>query len=141
MGTMIELSASDGHTLGAYKAEPSGSPKGGVVVIQEIFGVNQHIRNQCDFFANQGYVAIAPALFDRVEKGLELGYGQDDFGKGRDTRGALEERVRHVLESKQALFDGLLVEGKDRVDLGPQGRSAFIDRVRSLMETTSSLDG
>jgi carboxymethylenebutenolidase len=89
MGSMIELTASDGHTLGAYKAEPSGAPKGGVVVIQEIFGVNSHVRNVADQYAAAGYVAIAPALFDRVEKGLELGYGQEDFGKGRDTRGAL----------------------------------------------------
>ena len=90
MGSMIELTTSDGHTLGAYKAEPSGSPKGGVVVIQEIFGVNQHIKNVADQYAAAGYLAIAPALFDRVEKGLELGYGQEDFGKGRDTRGALD---------------------------------------------------
>ncbi len=89
MGSMIELTTSDGHTLGAYKAEPSGAPKGGVVVIQEIFGVNQHIKNVADQYAAAGYLAIAPALFDRVEKGLELGYGQEDFGKGRDTRGAL----------------------------------------------------
>jgi carboxymethylenebutenolidase len=90
MGSMIELTTSDGHTLGAYKAEPSGTPKGGVVVIQEIFGVNQHIKNVADQYAAAGYLAIAPALFDRVEKGLELGYGQEDFGKGRDTRGALD---------------------------------------------------
>ena len=73
---MIELSASDGHSLGAYKAEPSGAAKGGVVVIQEIFGVNGHIKNVCEEFAKNGYVAIAPALFDRVEKNLELGYGR-----------------------------------------------------------------
>lgn len=90
MGSMIELTTSDGHTLGAYKAEPSGTPKGGVVVIQEIFGVNQHIKNVADQYAAAGYLVIAPALFDRVEKGLELGYGQEDFGKGRDTRGALD---------------------------------------------------
>jgi len=91
MGSMTELTTADGHTLGAYKAEPSGSAKGGVVVIQEIFGVNQHIKNLVDEFAKNRYVAIAPALFDRKEKGLELGYGQDDFGKGRDTRGSLDD--------------------------------------------------
>ena len=83
MGSMTELTTADGHTLGAYKAEPSGAAKGGVVVIQEIFGVNQHIKNLVDEFAKNGYVAIAPALFDRKEKNLELGYGQEDFGKGR----------------------------------------------------------
>jgi carboxymethylenebutenolidase len=91
MGTNIELTAGDGHSLDAYKAEPEGTPKGGVVVIQEIFGVNQHIKKVADEFAKNGYLAIAPALFDRVEKGLELGYGQDDFQKGRETRGSLND--------------------------------------------------
>jgi carboxymethylenebutenolidase len=91
MGTTIQLTTSDGHTLDAYKAEPEGAPKGGIVVIQEIFGVNSHMRNVTDNFAKAGYVAIAPALFDRVEKGLDLGYGQEDFQKGRDTRGSLDD--------------------------------------------------
>ena len=91
MGSNTELNTDDGHTLSAYKAMPSGNAKGGVVVIQEIFGVNQHIRNLVDEFAKNGYVAIAPALFDRKERGLDLGYGQDDFGKGRDTRGSLDD--------------------------------------------------
>ena len=110
MGTMIELKASDGHTLGAYKAEPSGSPKGGLVVIQEIFGVNGHIKKLCDEYAKNGYVAIAPALFDRVEKGLELGYGQEDFGKGRDTRGQLKEPG--ILADVQATIDEASKSGK-----------------------------
>ena len=84
MGSSIQLTTSDGHILDAYRAEPDGLAKGSVVVIQEIFGVNQHIRNLCEEYAKNGYVAIAPALFDRAEKGLDLGYGQDDFAKGRD---------------------------------------------------------
>lgn len=110
MGSMIELKTSDGHTLGAYKAEPSGTPKGGVVVIQEIFGVNQHIKNVADQYAAAGYLAIAPALFDRVEKGLELGYGQDDFGKGRDTRGALKND--EIVADVQAAIDEAKSAGK-----------------------------
>lgn len=110
MGTQIELTASDGHSLGAYKAEPSGAAKGGVVVIQEIFGVNQHIRNLCDEFAKNGYLAIAPALFDRAEKGLELGYGQDDFGKGRDTRGSLDNGG--IVADAQAAIDEASKSGK-----------------------------
>lgn len=90
MGTTIQLTTSDGHTLDAYKAEPEAAPNGAIVVIQEIFGVNSHMRNVTDSFAKAGYVAIAPALFDRVEKGLDLGYGQDDFQKGRETRGSLD---------------------------------------------------
>ena len=110
MGSMIELTTSDGHKLGAYKAEPSGTPKGGVVVIQEIFGVNQHIRNVADQYAAAGYLAIAPALFDRVEKGLELGYGQEDFGKGRDTRGALKNDG--ILADVQATINEAAAAGK-----------------------------
>lgn len=110
MGSMIELTAGDGHTLGAYKAEPSGTPKGGVVVIQEIFGVNKHIRNVADQYAAAGYLAIAPALFDRVEKGLELGYGQEDFGKGRDTRGALKNDG--ILADVQAAINEAASAGK-----------------------------
>ena len=81
MGSNIELTASDGHTLGAYKATPDGNPKGGVIVIQEIFGVNQHIKNVTDEFAKNGYVAIAPALFDRAEKGWNWAMGRTTFKK------------------------------------------------------------
>ena len=67
MGQTISLTTTDGHNLDAYKAEPTGAPKGALVVIQEIFGINGQIRSTVDHFANQGYVAIAPALFDRIE--------------------------------------------------------------------------
>jgi carboxymethylenebutenolidase len=110
MGTQIELKTGDGHTLGAYKAEPSGSPKGAVVVIQEIFGVNQHVRHLADSYAKAGYVAIAPALFDRVEKNLEVGYGQDDFQKGRETRGKLKDDG--IVADVQAAIDEAAKTGK-----------------------------
>jgi len=87
MGKMIELTASDGHKLAAYRAEPSGRPRGGIVVIQEIFGVNSHIKQVADGYAADGYLAIAPALFDRVQKNIELGYTPDDIAKGREIRG------------------------------------------------------
>ena len=86
MGQTISLTTTDGHNLDAYKAEPTGAPKGALVVIQEIFGINGQIRSTVDHFANQGYVAIAPALFDRIEKGIELSYNEDDFATGRETR-------------------------------------------------------
>jgi len=110
MGTSIELTTSDGHTLGAYKATPDGNPKGGVVVIQEIFGVNQHIKNVTDEFAKNGFVAVAPALFDRTEKGLELGYGQDDFQKGKETRGSLNDEG--IQNDVQAAIDEAAKAGK-----------------------------
>ena len=78
MGQMIELTASDGHKLAAYRAEPSGASKGGVVVIQEIFGVNGHIRAVADGYAEAGYTAIAPAMFDRLKRDVELGYEAGD---------------------------------------------------------------
>jgi len=89
MGSLTNLTAADGHRFGAYIAEPKGAPKGGVVVIQEIFGVNSHIRAVADGFAADGYYAVAPALFDRIQPGIELGYTADDVAKGREIRGKL----------------------------------------------------
>jgi carboxymethylenebutenolidase len=84
---MIELTASDGHKLAAYRADPAGKARGGIVVIQEIFGVNSHIKQVADGFAADGYVAIAPAMFDRVHKNVDLGYSPEDIAKGREIRG------------------------------------------------------
>src|SRR6185436_6429140 len=86
MGKMIELTASDGHKLAAYRADPSGKPRGAIVVIQEIFGVNSHIKSVADGFAKDGYVAIAPAMFDRVQKNFDVGYTPPDIEKGREMR-------------------------------------------------------
>jgi carboxymethylenebutenolidase len=72
MGKMIELKAKDGHTLSAYRAEPAGKPRGGVVIIQEIWGVNTHIRKVADGYAADGYLAVAPAMFDRIERGVSM---------------------------------------------------------------------
>jgi carboxymethylenebutenolidase len=90
MGEKITLTCKDGQKIGAYIARPDGTPKGGMVVLQEIFGANQHIRKVADLYAAEGYLAIAPALFDRVEPGLELGYTGDDPKKGVETRGKTE---------------------------------------------------
>ena len=98
MGEMITLTAEDGHRLAAYRATPAGTPRGALVVIQEIFGVNSHIKNVTDKFAADGYVAIAPALFDRVERDFETGYAPADIERGRAVRGKLqiEDAVRDV---------------------------------------------
>jgi carboxymethylenebutenolidase len=82
MGEILNLTASDGHNFSAYLAQPSGIPKGGIVVIQEIFGLNSHVRGVADEYADQGYLACAPALFDRLEAGIELGYEPDDITAG-----------------------------------------------------------
>jgi carboxymethylenebutenolidase len=81
MGKHVELTAPDGHRLDAYVAEPAGKPRASLVVVQEIFGVNAHIRSVADRFAAEGYAAVAPALFDRFERGVELGYEGADRDK------------------------------------------------------------
>ncbi|RJF74835.1 dienelactone hydrolase family protein [Rhodopseudomonas palustris] len=83
MGHDITLTADDGFQLGAYRAEPAGAAAASVVVIQEIFGVNQHIRAVCDRFAAQGYRAIAPAIFDRIERNFQSGYSPEEIATAR----------------------------------------------------------
>ncbi|MCC8980884.1 dienelactone hydrolase family protein [Bradyrhizobium acaciae] len=83
MGQDIRLKASDGFELGAYRADPAGAPKGAVVVIQEIFGVNHHIRSVCDRLASEGYVAIAPSIFDRITPNFQSGYSPEEIAEAR----------------------------------------------------------
>jgi carboxymethylenebutenolidase len=107
---MVQLTAKDGHKLGAYRADPSGKPRGAIVVIQEIFGVNHHVKAVADGYANDGYVAIAPALFDRVSPGIEIGYTPEDQEKGRNTRQKLTWEP--VLADVQAARDAVADVGK-----------------------------
>lgn len=83
MATRTTLTAADGHAFDAYLAQPTGPARGALVVVQEIFGVNSHIRAVADGYAADGYLAIAPALFDRVERGVEIGYSAGDVARGR----------------------------------------------------------
>ena len=83
MGQDIKLTASDNFQLGGYRADPATAPRAAVVVIQEIFGVNHHIRAVCDRLAGEGYVAIAPAIFDRVEPNFTSGYSPDEIAEAR----------------------------------------------------------
>jgi carboxymethylenebutenolidase len=94
---MIELKAADGHKLSAYRAEPAGKPRGGVVVIQEIFGVNSHIKSIADGYAADGYLAIAPAMFDRLQRGYDTGYSQPEIQAGIE--------VMQKLDWKNTLLD------------------------------------
>ena len=82
MGRWIELKPEGARPISAWRADPNGRPRGGMVVIQEIFGVNAHIRAVADRFASVGYLAVAPALFDRIEKGFDVGYDPDSRTKG-----------------------------------------------------------
>ena len=82
MGHWIELNPEGAGPIAAWRADPAGKPRGGIVVIQEIFGVNAHIRDVTDRFAGEGYLAVAPAVFDHVEKGLDVGYDPDSRARG-----------------------------------------------------------
>ena len=83
MSDSVKLRASDGHELDAYVAMPEGEPVAGLVVVQEIFGINAHIRGVADGYAKDGFLAVAPALFDRIERNVELSYEGDDMNKAR----------------------------------------------------------
>lgn len=105
MGKTIDIETVDGHELTGYLAEPQGQPIGGLVVIQEIFGINSHIREVAEGFANDGYVVLAPALFNRVAPGIELGYTPEDVEKGREIRAKIdhEDAVRDMTAAVAAL--------------------------------------
>ncbi|MBN9510421.1 MAG: dienelactone hydrolase family protein [Alphaproteobacteria bacterium] len=90
MGSNATLTAADGHRLNAWRTGPEAATRG-LVVVQEIFGVNSHMRTVCERFAAQGYAVVAPALFDRVQPGVELGYGQEDMVRGRALRAEVPE--------------------------------------------------
>ncbi len=89
MGNFIVLEAEDGHSFDAYRVAPAGTAKAGLLVIQEIFGVNGHIQSVCDAYAADGYLAIAPAIFDRKRRKVELGYTAETVAEGR----ALKDEV------------------------------------------------
>jgi carboxymethylenebutenolidase len=101
----IKLRASDGHEFDAHRVDPLEPARGGVVVVQEIFGVNRHMRAVAARFAAAGWSAIVPAFFDRVEPGVELGYGPADFTRGRELVGKLQ--MSDVLLDLQAAIDAL----------------------------------
>ena len=110
MGTKCKLFAADGFRLGAYRADPPGpNVRGGIVVIQEIFGVNHNIRSVCDKLADTGYRAIAPQLFDRVEPNFESGYTVPEVTAARELAGKLDS-AKLILDAAAA-FDTLKREG------------------------------
>ena len=116
MGQTITLTASDGFKLGAYRADPAIAPKAAVVVIQEIFGVNSHIRSICNRLANEGYVAVAPAIFDRIEPNFQSGYSPDEVAVARKFVAAPDWPA--MLRDTQAAIDAAK-------DIGPVGIIGF----------------
>ncbi len=105
MGQDVTLTSSDGFKLDAYRADPKGAPKGAIVVIQEIFGVNHHIRAVTDRLADEGYVAIAPAVFDRMEKNFQTGYTPDEMTTARAMVGKADFPA--MLRDTQAAIDAV----------------------------------
>lgn len=113
MSQSIDLDAKDGHRFPAYVAEPAGQPRGAIVVLQEIFGVNSHIRSVADGYAAAGYLAVAPATFHRVKPGVELGYTGDDMQAGSALKAAVEALpAPGVLQDVQAAVDYAARAGK-----------------------------
>ena len=116
MGQDIKLTASDNFQLGGYRADPASAPKAAVVVIQEIFGVNHHIRAICDRFAGNGYVAIAPAIFDRIEPNFQSGYSPEEIAVAR--KFVANPDWTAMLRDSQAAIDAVK-------DVGPVGIIGF----------------
>jgi carboxymethylenebutenolidase len=116
MGHDIKLTASDNFQLGGYRADPASAPKAAVVVIQEIFGVNHHIRAICDRFAGNGYVAIAPAIFDRIEPNFQSGYSPEEIAVAR--KFVANPDWTAMLRDSQAAIDAVK-------DVGPVGIIGF----------------
>ena len=90
MGTFVNLTAADGLVFPAYVATPAGQPRGGLVVLQEIFGINSHIRAVADGYAAEGYLVVAPSTFHRVQADVELGYADADMAAGMAFKAAVE---------------------------------------------------
>lgn len=114
MGEFIVLTAEDGHSFDAYRAQPDGAPKAGLLVIQEIFGVNVHIKAVSDAFAADGYLAVAPAMFDRKRRQVDLGYTAETVAEGRALKDEVgwDDPVADMKAGLASLRDSLGPDGK-----------------------------
>ena len=110
MGTTTEITSFDGFKLSAYRADPAGKPRGAIVLVQEIFGVNSHMRGVADGYAADGYLVVTPAYFDRAQPGVDLGYGPADIEAGRGHSGKLD--WGNTMKDTQAAFDLVKSAGK-----------------------------
>jgi carboxymethylenebutenolidase len=118
MGSFITLTAADGLAFPAYVAAPAGTPRGAVVVLQEIFGVNAHIRAVADGYAAAGYLAVAPSTFHRVKPGVELGYAEADMNEGSGYKMAVEALpAPGVMADIQAAIDHAAQAGGGKVGI------------------------
>jgi carboxymethylenebutenolidase len=140
---MIDLEARDGHRFAAYRAQPGGEVRAGLVVIQEIFGVNSHIRNVADRFAARGFDALAPALFDRAERGVEIGYQPADIERGRAIRAQIS--IDEALLDVDAVIQLLAQTGRPVAVVGYCWGGSLVwaaaTRLRSLSAAVSYYGG
>ena len=109
-GRMIRMRMSDGAEIGVYHVEPKGERRGGLVLIQEIFGVTEHIREQCDLFADEGYEVLAPALYDREVPGFEASYSEEDVQRAIQVARQLHD-FEVSLKDAQTCIDALKAKG------------------------------
>ena len=112
MGQDITLTSLDGFEFDAYRCEAEGTPKGAVIIVQEIFGVNEHIRDVTERFAHVGYTAIAPALYDRWHKSFDGGYNADDMSTGRDLKARANAELDKVMADVEAARANVVDAGK-----------------------------
>ena len=112
MGEDITLTSSDGFEFDAYRCDPDGTAKGGIIVVQEIFGVNKHIRDVTERFAHVGYTAIAPACYDRWHKGFDGGYNSNDVSAGRDLKARANGELDKVMADVEAARVSVADAGK-----------------------------
>ena len=118
MSQTIELTAADGARIPAYVARPAGKPKGGLVVVQEIFGVNKHIRAVADGYAKDGYLAVAPSTFQRVQPGVDLGYSEQDMATGFGYKQKVDALpAPGVMQDLQAAIDYAAKESGGKVGI------------------------
>ena len=118
MGQFVNLTSSDGFVVPAWVAQPKGTPRGAVVVVQEIFGVNSHIQSVADRLAVSGYLAVAPATFERVKAGVDLGYTSQDMQAGIDLKSAVEALpAPGVMADIQAAIDYAAKESGGKVGI------------------------
>jgi len=137
MGQAISIKVPQIDVIGGWRADPDGTPRGALVVVQEIFGVNAHMRSVVDRFAAEDFIAIAPALFDPVERGVELAYGPDGFAKGRELVSALGfDRAVAIIEATAQILRG---EGRNVGVVGYcwGGSVAFLANTRLCLPAVS----
>ncbi|HEY1810104.1 MAG TPA: dienelactone hydrolase family protein [Acidobacteriaceae bacterium] len=131
MGEIVRLHAKDGHTLDAYAVQPGVPVTAGLVIVQEIFGVNAHIREVAERYADDGFVTIAPALFDRIEPGVDLGYEAADMQRGMQLAGKFDsERAVDDIAAAVDWLRGFNVRGVGVVGYCLGGTLAWLSAAR-----------